>query len=281
MGPGRERSRRPVYCVLPHASRARGTHPHCPLRVGPSFASRMPSCIARRRIGRIAELSGRRRQRREALAFLKSLPAHGALVRVHRGPVPLVVICDPELTHQALVDDRVFDKGGPVFERFRDVLGDGLSSCPHHAHRRLRRLAQPAFQSGRLPGYARTMTVCLEEVTGSWIPGTALDVPTEMMSVTSQVTAAALFSESLPAAERGQLIDDVKTIAGGVFRRMLLVPPLDRLPLRASVPICGHARACVTPVTWSSPSGGRTAPTTVTCSRPWSQRATRKTAAAA
>lgn len=167
---------------------------------------------------------------RDPLAFLKSLPAHGALVRVHMGPVPLVVICDPELTHQALVDDRVFDKGGPVFERFRDVLGDGLSSCPHHAHRRLRRLAQPAFHSGRLPGYARTMTVCLEEVTGSWMPGRPLDVPTEMMSVTSQVTAATLFSESLPAAERGQLIDDVKTIAGGVFRRMLLVPPLDRLP---------------------------------------------------
>ncbi|BDH13402.1 hypothetical protein HOK021_45810 [Streptomyces hygroscopicus] len=167
---------------------------------------------------------------RDPLAFLNSLPAHGALVRVHMGPVPLVVICDPDLTHQALVDDRVFDKGGPVFERFRDVLGDGLSSCPHHAHRRLRRLAQPAFPSGRLPGYARTMTVCLEEVTGSWNPGRPLDVPTEMMSVTSQVTAATLFSESLPAAERGPLIDDVKTIAGGVFRRMLLVPPLDRLP---------------------------------------------------
>ncbi|MFC9235124.1 cytochrome P450 [Streptomyces decoyicus] len=143
---------------------------------------------------------------------------------------PCAVICDPELTHQALVDDRVFDKGGPVFERFRDVLGDGLSSCPHHAHRRLRRLAQPAFHSGRLPGYARTMTACLEEVTGSWMPGRPLDVPTEMMSVTSQVTAATLFSESLPAAELGQLIGDVKTIAGGVFRRMLLVPPLDRLP---------------------------------------------------
>lgn len=29
---------------------------------------------------------------RDPLAFLKSLPAHGALVRVHMGPVPLVVM---------------------------------------------------------------------------------------------------------------------------------------------------------------------------------------------
>ncbi|WP_323179578.1 cytochrome P450 [Streptomyces sp. NBC_00654] len=167
---------------------------------------------------------------RDPLAFLKSLPAHGPLVRVHMGPVPLVVICDPELTRQALVDDRLFDKGGPVFDRFRDVLGDGLSSCPHHAHRRLRRLTQPAFHPDRLPGYARTMTACVEEVTGSWTPGRTLAVPTEMMSISSRVTAATLFSNSLPAAEFGQLIDDVRTIAGGLFRRMLLAPPLDRLP---------------------------------------------------
>ncbi|MEV6079398.1 cytochrome P450 [Streptomyces sp. NPDC052069] len=167
---------------------------------------------------------------RDPLALLRSLPAHGPLVRVHMGPVPLVVICDPELTRQALVEDRIFDKGGPVFDRFRDVLGDGLSSCPHHAHRRLRRLAQPAFHPDRLPGYARTMTACTEKVTGSWLPGQILAVPTEMMSISSRTTAATLFSNSLPAAELGQLIADVKTIAGGLFRRMLLAPPLDRLP---------------------------------------------------
>ncbi|MEU1285080.1 cytochrome P450 [Kitasatospora sp. NPDC005856] len=167
---------------------------------------------------------------RDPLALLRSLPAHGPLVRVRMGPVPLVVICDPELTRQALLDDRLFDKGGPVFERFRDVLGDGLAGCPHQAHRRLRRLAQPAFHPDRLPGYARTMTACFQEATGSWKPGQTLAVPTEMMAITSRVTAAALFSGSLPAAGLGQVVDDVRTIAGGLFRRMLLLPPLDRLP---------------------------------------------------
>ncbi|MER8029705.1 cytochrome P450 [Streptomyces bauhiniae] len=167
---------------------------------------------------------------RDPLAFLTSLPAHGELVRIRMGPLPLVVICDPELTRQALVDDRVFDKGGPFWDRGREVVGDGLGSCPHSEHRRLRRLAQPAFHTGRLPGYARTMTACIEATTSSWLPGQDLDVPTEMMTITSQVTAATLFSDSLPPAELGDLVADVRTIAAGVSRRMFLVPPLDRLP---------------------------------------------------
>lgn len=61
---------------------------------------------------------------------------------------------------------------------------------------------------------------------------------------------------------------------------MLLVPPLDRLPtpgnrayLRART---GLRHTCDLVI-----AEGPTAPTMVTCSRPWSKRATRKTAAAA
>ncbi|WP_172387761.1 cytochrome P450 [Streptomyces sp. MNP-20] len=171
---------------------------------------------------------------RDPFTLLESLPAHGELVRLRMGPLPLVVICDPELTRQALLDDRTFDKGGPFWDRGREAVGDGLGSCPHSAHRRLRRLAQPAFHPGRQPGYARIMTACIKEVVGSWSPGQILDIPSEMMRITSKVTVAALFSDSLPAAGLGHLVDDVKTIADGVFQRMILIPPLDRLPTRGN-----------------------------------------------
>ncbi|MEE1768303.1 cytochrome P450 [Streptomyces sp. JV185] len=141
-----------------------GQDPENTGRAGERSAADPPGPHAWPLIGHLAPLG------RDPLAFLKSLPAHGALVHVHMGPVPLVVLYDPELTRQALVDDRVFDKGGPVFDRFRNVLGDGLSSCPHHAHRRLRRLAQPAFHPDRLPHYAQTMITCIEAVTGSGCP---------------------------------------------------------------------------------------------------------------
>jgi len=167
---------------------------------------------------------------RDPLAFLRSLPACGKLVRVRMGPLAMVVICDPELTQQALVDDRSFDKGGPLYDRIREVLGESLGTCPHSAHRRLRRLAQPAFHPARLPGYAQTMSTCLDEATRSWQPGQVLDVPTEMIKITSEVTAATLFSDALPPAELDQIFQDVQTVVDGWYHRMFLIPPLDRLP---------------------------------------------------
>ncbi|MGA4844257.1 beta-ketoacyl synthase N-terminal-like domain-containing protein [Streptomyces sp. G45] len=67
---------------------------------------------------------------RDPLRFVASLPACGDLVRLQLGTRPLVMVCDPGLTRRMLLDDRVFDKGGPLYERLRDVLGNGLGTCP-------------------------------------------------------------------------------------------------------------------------------------------------------
>ncbi|MEV8628090.1 cytochrome P450 [Streptomyces sp. NPDC051079] len=167
---------------------------------------------------------------RDPLAFLKSLPALGELVRIRLGPLGVVVICDPELTRQALLDDRIFDKGGPLYDRLREVIGEGVVSCPHQAHRRLRRLSQPAFHQARLPEYARAMTACVQETTRSWNPGQVLDVPAEMMKASARIITATLFSDTLPALAHGRLTDDVTTVVKSLYQRMFLVPPLDRLP---------------------------------------------------
>lgn len=112
---------------------------------------------------------------RDPLRFLTSLPAQGDLVRIRIGPVTAIVICDPELTRQVLLDDRTFDKGGPIFDRLREVLGNGLVTCPHSMHRRQRRLVQPTFHQTRLPGYAQTMTEEISAVAESWRDGHVID----------------------------------------------------------------------------------------------------------
>lgn len=167
---------------------------------------------------------------RDPLEFLTSLPAHGDLVRIRLGPLKMVVVCDPEFTHQVLRNDRIFDKGGPLFERIKETLGNGLISCPHDTHRRQRRLAQPAFHPTRLPGYAQTMTTRIATVIDSWRNGQVLDVLTEMMTITSQITTATMFSDMLPAPALSRLTEDVNTVVDGWYWRMLLFPPLDRLP---------------------------------------------------
>ncbi|MGI5254386.1 cytochrome P450 [Actinacidiphila glaucinigra] len=42
--------------------------------------------------------------------------------------------------------------------------------------------------------------------------------------------ALTFFSRTLPSAELGRILDDVTTLINGMGRRMLMIPPLDRLP---------------------------------------------------
>ena len=167
---------------------------------------------------------------RDPLGFLMSLPEHGDLVRVRFGPFQAMIVCDPGLTRHVLLDDRTFDKGGPLFDRGRELAGDGLLTCPHSEHRRQRRMLQPAFHPSRLLGYAQTMTAQIVDVTGSWRDGQVLDVLAEMHAITARVTLVTMFSDTLSASVLHQALDDLTTLLHGISRRVLLPPPLDRLP---------------------------------------------------
>jgi hypothetical protein len=73
---------------------------------------------------------------RAPLSFLSSLPEQGELVKVRLGPFEALVVSDPELTRQVLLNDRSFDKGGEFYQRVSESLGNGLSTSRHDAHRR-------------------------------------------------------------------------------------------------------------------------------------------------
>lgn len=114
---------------------------------------------------------------RDPLRLLMSLPAHGDLVRIGLGPaLTVVVVCDPGLTDYLLRHDRIYDKGGPIYRRGREVLGDGLGTCSYSVHRRQRRLLQPAFGRDRIRAYAQETAEQATACTGSWRDGQILDV---------------------------------------------------------------------------------------------------------
>lgn len=171
---------------------------------------------------------------RRPLPFLTSLPTYGDLVKVSLGPSRLVIICDPDLTHHLLQDDRTYDKGGPLYKWLREIMGNGLIPCQHDSHRRQRRLIQPAFRKACFPGYADAMAAEAYAATGSWRSGIAVDLIPEILAVTSKVFNAALFSSTLPGEVCTQLVEDNLTIVGGFVRRMLMPPPLSRLPTRSN-----------------------------------------------
>ncbi|WP_067828484.1 cytochrome P450 [Nocardia inohanensis] len=167
---------------------------------------------------------------RDPLRFLGSLPEHGDLVRVGLGPVTAVAVCDPELTLELLRRDRIFDKGGPLLDRVREMLGDGLVTCPYSVHRRHRRLLQPAFHPARNGEYAAVMSRRIDEFTGAWRDGEVIDVKAGMHALTSGVTAAALFSHTVPQDVSQRMLLDVDRVVRAMMMRTVLPSALLRAP---------------------------------------------------
>ncbi|UCM91084.1 cytochrome P450 [Streptomyces marincola] len=167
---------------------------------------------------------------RDPLGFVASLPAQGDLVRMRFGPLGVVLVCDPELTRQVLVNDRTFDKGGPVIHRAREIAGDGLGTCPHAAHRRQRRLCQPAFHRDRMPGYADAMAALWNGATASWRDGQEIGVVNELTGLVLRVAVETMFSTRLPPGTAERIVADFQLLTAAVFRRMVTPAALTRLP---------------------------------------------------
>jgi cytochrome P450 len=167
---------------------------------------------------------------RDPFGFLRSLPQQGRLVEVGIGPARAVVVCDHALTREVLARDEIFDKGGFIFDRAREALGNGLATCPHRDHRRQRRLAQPALHRSRLPGYARLMTPEIMAVTRSWRDGEVIDLLNEMSTIAGKITIATMFIGAPSPVEIDSMLGDVTVLLAGFYKRALMPPPVDRLP---------------------------------------------------
>ncbi|MFI6639056.1 cytochrome P450 [Streptomyces sp. NPDC050504] len=167
---------------------------------------------------------------KDPFSFLTRLPDHGDLVEIRMGPFPATVVTSAQLARQVLLDDKTFDKGGPIYDRGREVLGNGVVTCPHQDHRRLRRLAQPAFTPARHEAYARVMCEQIARVTGAWTPGKPVDVLEDTMDIATRTAVAVLFSGHLSSPALAETLHDFATVMEGIYWRSVTPPPLDRLP---------------------------------------------------
>jgi cytochrome P450 len=154
--------------------------------------------------------------------FLASLPAHGDLVKIKIGPWTVYVPCHPDLVHQMLTDDRIFDKGGPLYDKGREVLGEGVAVCPHHKHRRLRRLVQPAFQRSRLPGYATVMSEQIAAIIGLWRDDQVIDVLAETHAIATRIATQTMFAAQVDGADIPKTQRRVEITMAGIYRQMIM-----------------------------------------------------------
>ncbi|NQE93643.1 cytochrome P450 [Nocardia terpenica] len=182
--------------------------------------------------GAIPGLGHARRMLGDPSRFLSDLPAHGDVVEVRFGPAPVDFVCDPELVRTILLDDATFGRGGVLFDRVREVTGEGLGNCPHSEHRWQRRLLQPTFTATRVAAYAPTMIEQIGTIVDGWGDGQVLAVLAEMSAITSKTLVATLLCGSLPDDVLRMAHHDLQTVTTGVGRRMMIPPLLDRLPTR-------------------------------------------------
>jgi cytochrome P450 len=173
---------------------------------------------------------------KDPLGFLVSLPEIGDLVRVRLGLWEILLVCSPELTRQLLLEHRVFDKGGPVYERVRDLLGNGVGTCPHNEHRRHRHLTQPAFRQDRFPGYARTMATQTKAFLQSWHDGDTIDVLEQMFALSGRIAVSTILAGALNEQQIDRALADLTVVMAGMFSRMVALPGWERIPTR------GHRR---------------------------------------
>ena len=136
----------------------------------------------------------------------------------------------PDLVKYVLATNaHNFIKGEAV--RFnRRIFGNGLVANEGDSWSRQRRLIQPAFHRDRIESYANIMVAYTERMLAGWQDGGARDIHEDMMRLTLEIVAMALFSvEIIPDRDRISVaLTTLMELSSGP--RMMLPPALRLVP---------------------------------------------------
>ena len=165
------------------------------------------------------------------LRFLASIANAGDLLRVDLGPFKTIAVCDPEIARYVFRNDRVFDKGGPMFDLIKEVTGHrSMVVMDYTEHRTRRRMVQPMFHPSRFPSYAEVILNQVDTVMDSWVDGEWIDLYEQMKLITARVGLLTMFSYLQPEWVLSRTLRDSITVMDGVFRRIITPSVLNKLP---------------------------------------------------
>nr|WP_307814965.1 cytochrome P450 [Streptomyces clavuligerus] len=154
---------------------------------------------------------------RDPLGFMASLPAVAEVVTIYVGTRPVHVANSLDLVQSMLVTEADSFQRGLLFEKAEKVVGPGLTMVEGEAHRRQRKLVQPAFSPRRIEQYTQTMIEAAEAGVGSWRPGRRMDADRVMYDLGMDVFTRVLFRGALDGASA----DLVKQATSGIMAGMV------------------------------------------------------------
>ncbi len=170
---------------------------------------------------------------RDPLGALTAAAATGDTPRLLLGPARVRLLVHPEAIREVLVS-RQRDVRGLAFEAVRRITGDGVLQVQGDAHRRQRRVLQPAFHRERLARHGEVMTAHATRWAAARHDGELLPLREAMVGLTLAIVGEALFGDADAAA-----VDDVRDYldAGLALYGPATLPIakwLERLPIPAA-----------------------------------------------
>lgn len=131
------------------------------------------------------------------LAFFQGLKKHGSVARFHIGSADCYQLNEPADIRNFLVRDyQLVEKAG-IMVQARRVLGDALFTTEGAAHKRQRRLTQPAFSSTRIKEYGRVVAPYVRAIVGKWGNNQTIDMTAEMNRLSLGIAGRTLFGADL------------------------------------------------------------------------------------
>jgi cytochrome P450 len=158
--------------------------------------------------------------RESPLAYLKDLAQrYGDIVHFRLGWKHAFLLNHPDLVQQLFVVHASKHVRGPIMQRGRVVLGDGLLTSEDPLHAVQRRLIQPAFHRERIARYAQVMSAYTCRACDQWRPNETIDLHKEMMCLTLAILGKTLFEREIEedAGEIGEAVTELMSLVDLVF----------------------------------------------------------------
>lgn len=173
--------------------------------------------------------------RRDPLGFLTDCARrYGDFVPIRIGPCPGFIINHPDFIEYVLLTNSKNFIKGPALQRARFLFGNGLVASEGEFWRRQRRLIAPAFHRDRIAAYAEVLVGYADRMLDTWAEGETRDVHAELMRLTLEIVAKALFDADVAddAPEVGEALTEVLYAFGPGSATAILLPEWIPLPSR-------------------------------------------------
>jgi cytochrome P450 len=170
--------------------------------------------------------------RRSPVTYLQRLAStYGDVVQFRLGWRHAFLLNHPDLVQEFLVVHASEQVRGPVMQRGRAVMGDGLLTSEDPLHATQRRLIQFAFHRERLARHAQVMGEYASRACSRWRADETIDLRKEMMRLTLDILGKTLFNQNIEedAGEIGEAVTELMSLVDLVF--VPFSQHLMRLPL--------------------------------------------------